>query len=51
LEVNSPAGITPSKLEQGYSSCFVLSSQIAWFTYQNMINKIIESALQRYNIF
>lgn len=48
LEVNSPAGITPSKLEQGYSSCFILSAKMAWLNYQDVIRKIIDSALQRY---
>lgn len=46
LEINSPAGITPP--EVSVSSYFPLAARAAGIDFENLLKKIIDSALRRY---
>lgn len=46
LEINSPAGITPPEVSM--SSYFPIAARTAKIDYKNLLKKIIDSALERY---
>lgn len=47
LDINQIPGIIPDPKE---NSRFTLAARVAGYTYEEMLNKIIKSAFQRYNI-
>lgn len=48
LEVNSPAGLIPPEVSK--TSYFPLSARVAGLSYEGLLKKIVNSALERYGI-
>jgi len=48
LEINSPSGITPPEVSM--TSYFPLAARVAGIDYKNLLKKIVETALKRFNL-